>query len=74
MPLNLCDDILNLIGEHVNIKIETKKYKSKKYNNKMKITKISYKCAKCRGMMTWHRLQYVAAQIQCKNYKDCHQI
>ena len=46
--MNIPDDILDLICDFTgNIEIETKKYKRKSLNNKMKITKITYTCKDC---------------------------
>ena len=73
MPLNLCDDILNIISEYADIKIETKKYKSLRYSNKMKITKILYKCPTCERKMPWNRIK-TYPKIECKNFKQCSQI
>ena len=72
MPLNLCDDILNIISEYANMKVETKKYKSLRYSNKMKITKILYKCTVCKRMIPYHR--YHKYCLQCKNKQQCYQV
>ena len=73
--LNLCDDILNIISEFADMRIETKKYKSLKNSNKMKITKIKYKCEVCEREMPWNRLKTVFAQmkteLKCRNAKTC---
>ena len=79
MPLNICDDVLNLIGEYANMRIETKKYKSKKYNNKMKITKILYECCNCERMMPYYRINIENTvddniYVECKNYGQCAKI
>ena len=67
--LNLCDDVLKVIGEYASIKIETKKYKSKKNNNKMKINKIKYKCYVCGALN--NKNQYWFNQYRCKNINKC---
>ena len=74
MHLNLCDDILNIISEYADMKIETKKYKSLRHSNKMKITKILYKCPTCERMMPYYRLKYQPIKLQCRNVQQCAQI
>ena len=83
MPLNLCDDILNIISEYADMKIETKKYKSLKNSNKMKLTKMLYKCCNCERMMPYYRINIeenvnkyakMTFYVECKNYRECNQV
>ena len=68
MSLNIPDDILNIIGEYASLSIETKKYKRL---NKMKITKIKYKCHLCSNK---YNKNQISELFLCKYCQKCSRI
>ena len=69
--LNIPDDVLNIIGDFANVSLETYKYKTKKLNNKMKITKIKYKCYICNKKCEYDEYSHLTLlcdQCRYENY------
>ena len=66
--MNLPDDILNIIGEYASLSIETKKYKRRCNANKMKITKIKYKCHLCSNK---YNKNQISERFLCKYCEEC---
>ena len=67
MPLNIPDDVLNLIGQYSSISFKTKKYKHHAF--KMNIQKIKYKCCMCNHLC--NNYEYDHDDYTCKNIDHC---
>ena len=71
MSLNIPDDILNIIGEFASLSIETKKYKRPSLANKMKISKIKYKCHLCKNKCNKNQ---ISSFFTCKLCDQTHRL
>ena len=65
------DDILNIIGEFASISFQTKKYKRRCDANKMKITKIKYKCHLCKNK---YNKNQISSFFTCKFCDQTHRL